>query len=216
MNQPGRWSGAAWMLWRDDDNSAGYGRDPRLGGSQAGVRIDYALAPGSALRPTLYGRLSSALRKPAAAEIAGGIAIRPHLSIPLIIAIERREGLTEGGRNAFAIIAAGGINPVELGHGFRLDGYVQAGIVGFHRRDAFADGRLTVERPVTDTLPIMMGAGVWGSTQPGASRLDIGPQASVRLRMGSANMRFGAEWRERIAGNATPSSGPALSLGTDF
>ncbi|MFT3966833.1 MAG: hypothetical protein QM690_13230, partial [Sphingobium sp.] len=128
----------------------------------------------------------------------------------------RREGLSEGGRSACAVLMAGGIDPVEIGQGFRLDGYAQAGIVGFNRRDGFADGRLTLERPLAGASAIALGAGLWGGTQPGASRLDIGPQASIRLRAGSTALRIGAEWRERIAGNAAPSSGPALSIGTDF
>ncbi|HEX7821918.1 MAG TPA: hypothetical protein VF463_15015, partial [Sphingobium sp.] len=211
---PGRWSGAAWMLWRDDEGGPAYARAPRLGGSQAGVRVDYALAPASSLRPALYTRISSAVQGQAAAEIAGGIAVRPSLPLPVTLAIERREGLSPGGRHAFSLLAAGGLPPVDIGHGFRLDGYAQAGMVGLRTHDGFADGRLTVERPMAGMIAV--GAGVWGGVQPGAARLDIGPQASVRLRLAGATIRLGAEWRERIAGNAAPASGPALSIGTDF
>ncbi|MFT3966598.1 MAG: hypothetical protein QM690_12035, partial [Sphingobium sp.] len=114
---PARWSGAAWMIWRDDEGGPAYARGPRLGASQAGVRIDYGLAPSSSLRPTAYGRLSSALQGPAAAEFAGGIAVRARLPVPVLIAVERREGLSEGGRSAFAVLMAGGIDPVEIGQG---------------------------------------------------------------------------------------------------
>ncbi|CAN5200968.1 hypothetical protein BH10PSE13_BH10PSE13_16010 [soil metagenome] len=206
-----RWSGAGWMIWRKD------GRDdrPMLAGSQAGVRVDYALDPGSALRPALYGRVSSALGGLAAAEVATGIAIRPRTVVPIVLAVERRQALSRGGRSDFAVVAAAGVNPTPIGAGFRLDGYGQAGIVGIQRRDAFIDGRVTVERPVIGSN-IAFGAGVWGGAQPGVSRLDVGPQASVRLRVGGAALRVGAEWRTQVAGNATPASGPALSVGTDF
>jgi hypothetical protein len=211
-----RWSGAAWMLWRGDETNSGYARGPRLGGSQMGARVDYAVAPGSTLRPALYGRVSSALRGPAAAEVAAGIAIRPRLPLPTTIGIERREGVSDGGRSAFAVIAASGIGPVDIGHGFRLDGYAQAGLVGFRRGDGFVDGRVTMERAVAIVPDVAVGASIWGGTQPGTSRLDIGPHASLRLTIGSSNIRLGAEWREQVAGDAAPSSGPAITLGTDF
>lgn len=216
-----RWSGAAWMLWRGQGDSAESVRRERLGGAQAGVRIDYLLAPSSSLRPTLYGRVSTALRGIAAAEVAAGIAIRPKLPFAAIIAVERRQAVSPGGRSDFSLLAAGGIKPISAGHGFRLDGYGQAGFVGLERRDAFADGRLTrrltLERPLAASRrDIAVGAAIWGGAQPGVSRLDIGPQASMRLRLGDASMRLGAEWRARVAGDAAPSSGMALSLGADF
>jgi len=206
-----RWSGAGWMIWRKD------GRDdrPMLAGSQAGGRVDYALDPGSALRPALYGRVSSAFGGLAAAEVAAGVAIRPRTAVPVILAVERRQALSRGGRNDFAAIAAAGVNPRPIGAGFRVDGYGQAGIVGMQSRDAFVDGRMTVERPVLGPN-IAIGAGLWGGAQPGVSRLDVGPQASVRLRVGGAALRVGAEWRTQVAGDAAPTSGPALSVGTDF
>lgn len=215
-----RWSGAAWLVWRRDGDP---GR-ARLGGSQAGVRLDYGLAPSSPLHPTLYGRLSTALHGVAAAEGAAGIAIRPDLSFPVVVAVERRQAVSTGGRSDFAVLAASGLNPVEVGEGFRLDGYGQAGMVGVERRDAFVDGRLTLERPVGGSLDarsglirdFAVGAAVWGGAQPGISRLDIGPQASVRVRVGGSTLRLGAEWRAQVAGNAAPSSGPAFSLGADF
>lgn len=206
-----RWSGAGWMIWRRD----GRIDRPMLAGSQAGVRLDYAVDPGSPLRPALYGRVSRALGRLAAAEVAAGIAIRPRTAIPVVLAVERRQALSPGGRSDFAVIAAGGLHPTPIGAGFHVDGYGQAGVVGTRRRDAFIDGRVTVERPVIGP-DIAIGAGLWGGAQPGVSRLDVGPQASVRLRVGGAALRLGAEWRTQVAGNATPASGPAVSLGTDF
>ncbi|MET0138044.1 MAG: hypothetical protein ABW192_06650, partial [Sphingobium sp.] len=211
-----RWSGAAWMLWRQDDPGRA-----RLGGAQAGVRIDYALSAQSALRPTLYGRASSALHGVAGAEVAMGVAVDPQLPFPAVVAVERRQALSPGGRNDFAILVAGGVNPVSVGRGFRLDGYGQAGIVGLGQRDAFIDGRLTLERPIgrnrdDDRAGPAIGAAIWGGAQPGAARFDIGPQASMRVRLGHASMRLGAEWRAQVAGNAAPSSGPAFTIGADF
>lgn len=205
-----RWSGAAWIVGR----RKGPADRPLLAGSQAGLRLDYALSDASPLRPALYGRLSGALEDPVAAEVAVGIAVRPHFALPLTIAVERRQAISPGGRKDFALVAAGGLNPTPVAAGLRLDGYAQAGIVGLKRRDAFVDGRLILERPLGQAIAI--GAGLWGGAQPGTSRLDLGPQASLRLRLSDAALRIGVEWRERVAGNAAPASGPALSIGTDF
>ncbi|QHL89999.1 hypothetical protein GVO57_03095 [Sphingomonas changnyeongensis] len=120
------------------------------------------------------------------------------------MAIER------GGRNAVALTLFGGVDDVMLPHGLRLSGYGQAGLVGLKRRDAFVDALVRVERPLGARL--RLGAALWGGAQPGAARLDAGPQLALRL----GRMRIAAEWRQRIAGRARPGSGPALSLGADF
>jgi hypothetical protein len=44
----------------------------------------------------------------------------------------------------------------------------------------------------------------------------MGPHAELRLRLGTANASLSADWRFRVAGNARPGSGPALTLATDF
>lgn len=216
-----RWSGAAWMLWRDGDDLLPRTR-PRLGGSQAGVRLDYRLAPRSALAPTLYARATGALYAPTAMQLAGGIAMRPVASLPVTVAVERRQALSSGARSDFALLAAGGVDHVPLGGGrLRLDGYGQAGAIGFGPPDGFADGRLTVDRVLSPRGgsgkgEIALGAGLWGNAQPDVARLDAGPAASARLHLGNATFRISAEWRESIAGDARPRSGGALTLAADF
>jgi hypothetical protein len=215
--QSGRWSGAAWLLWRPEGAEVALAPAGRLGGAQAGLRVDYALRPASPLRPALYGRVSGALGEPVAAEAAVGIALRP-VALPVALAIERRAALSHGGRNDFALIIAGGFYRRPLTRHLRIDGYGQAGMVGLTRPDAFVDGRLTIETVVghRGSGDIAIGAGLWGGAQPGLARLDIGPQVTVRLPLGSNHVRLGLEWRQRIAGAAMPASGPAISAGLDF
>lgn len=214
-----RWSGAAWVLWRGESDGA-MPSAAILGGSQAGARVDYALLPGAALRPVAYGRVSAALRQPIGAEGAAGLAIHPPASLPLTLAVERRQALSTDGRNDFAIVAAGGIDRRAIGQGLRLDGYAQTGMVGLAARDGFVDGRLVLDRAVTPSgasdHELAIGGGLWGGAQPGATRLDIGPSATLRLRPGSAGLRLSAEWRARVAGDARPSSGLAFTIGADF
>jgi hypothetical protein len=129
------------------------------------------------------------------------------------ILFERRQAIGRGGRSAFALGVYGGVSGQRLPAGLRLDAFGQAGSVGARSRDLFADGsaRVTMRAGRFD-----VGGGVWGGAQPGASRLDAGPHVSLRLPLAGESVRLSAEWRFRIAGDAQPGSGPALSLGTDF
>jgi len=62
-----------------------------------------------------------------------------------------------------------------------------------------------------------VGGGVWGGAQKGAARLDIGPSATMTIGLGeSAAARLGLDWRFRVAGDAAPASGPALTLSAGF
>jgi len=94
---------------------------------------------------------------------------------------------------------------------FVLDAYLQGGLVGLKSRDLFVDGGATVTRPVFGKFSA--GVGVWGGAQPGLYRIDAGPRVTVAVRK---NVRVHLDWRQRLAGNAQPGSGPALTLATDF
>jgi hypothetical protein len=61
-----------------------------------------------------------------------------------------------------------------------------------------------------------VGAALSGGAQPGISRLDIGPEIQVRLPLPQGGARLSVEWRERVAGDALPGSGLAITLGADF
>ena len=95
--------------------------------------------------------------------------------------------------------------------GFTLDGYAQGGLVGFNSRDLFVDGGIAFTRPIYRQFS--GGFGIWGGAQPGLYRIDAGPRVTMRVR---GNVRVHLDWRQRIAGNAQPGSGPALTLAGDF
>lgn len=203
---------SAWSIMRGD-GGAGLAAAGQLGGSQAGVRARYSLSPSLALAARVSGPLRSSLGK----EAAIALDWQPVRGLPVTLSIERRIGLDRGGRDAFAVGASGGFQarlPLKLG----IDGYGQAGMVGLDRRDLYADGALRVERTIisADRSRIGVGAGIWAGAQPGVSRVDIGPQLVVHLPVASGGLRIGAEWRQRIAGNARPGSGPSVTLGADF
>lgn len=210
-----RWRGSAWLLWRADGNGGALAGAGQLGGSQAGLRVDRALSIRSPVRLAAYARLTAALDRPHAPEAAAGLAFQPSRTTPVSIAIERRIALGAGARNAFALVAAGGVGPVDLSAGMKLEGYGQAGMVGMRRRDAFIDGRLSLLHPV-DATPLSVGVSLSGGAQPHIARLDIGPAVETRLPIGGRPARLTGEWRGRIAGQARPGSGFALTLAADF
>lgn len=207
-----RWSGYGWFFLRDGGGK-GLAEAGQLGGSQLGLRIDYALTPQIAVT----GRFSSALGA-AGREAAMGLSWKPVPALPLTFFVERRIAVDGAGRNAFAAMAAGGLGPVDLPADFKLEAYGQAGVVGMSKRDSFIDGAATATRavPVHGRSTISIGGGVWGAAQPGVSRLDAGPRVKVRLEGGRAAIGASLDWRQRIAGNAEPRSGLALTLDGSF
>jgi len=98
-----------------------------------------------------------------------------------------------------------------------LDGYAQAGVVGAHRQDLFADGALRIARRIeVGRSALLAGAGLWGAAQPGAARLDVGPHLALRVPAGATTVSVAVDGRLRVAGDARPGSGAALTLSTDF
>jgi hypothetical protein len=207
-----RWSLSFWAFERRGE-AAPLAAGGRLGGSQAGARLSYRLNrdPGRPL--ALSARLAAPLRRAAGAEAALGLDWRPSRRLPVHLLLERRQALGSEGRSAFGLIVYGGISDAPLGR-FRIDAYAQAGIVGARSRDPFGDGAIRLSLPLGKGT--RLGAGAWAAAQPGLSRLDLGPQAALRLPVAGRAVTLAADWRLRVAGNAEPGSGPTLTMSTEF
>lgn len=200
-----------WAMLRDRRSAggpSGIATGGMLGASQAGARLTY----------NIDHRLAATLRSSSevgrrGGEIAAGVRVQPLGNIPLWLNAERRMALGKlgGGRNAFAIFLEGGVYDRPLAWRFNLDAYLQAGVVGFHRRDKFVDGALTLTRPVYRNLSA--GLGLWGGAQPGVYRVDTGPRLTYRVR---GNIKAHLDYRHKLSGNALPGSGPVLTLAADF
>ena len=130
--------------------------------------------------------------------------------MPVEVVAERRVALSDGGRDAWQLRAVGG-GQVERG-GWRLESYGQAGVVGTRSRDLFADGQLRASRPLVG--PVRAGGIVAGAAQPGAARVDVGPQ--LRVDLPGAPVAVLVDYRVRVAGNAAPASGPSVTLAASF
>lgn len=200
---------SAWALYRGTAGTGSLASGGTLGGSQAGGRLTYALDR----RFALSLRSSSPLGGSRGGEVAAGVRVTPFPSIPVAITAERRQriGRFSTGRSDFALFAEGGVYQRPIGWNLLLDGYAQAGVVGLKEHDFFADGGFTLSRPVFGRFSL--GLGAWGGYQPGLYRIDAGPRVSYRLR---PNVSLSLDYRQRLAGTAQPSSGPALTIGANF
>ena len=201
-----------WAMLRPSQNgstgSQSLAAGGSLGASQAGARLTYNFTrqiAASFRTSTDVGRRGG--------EVAAGMRIQPLLGIPVWLTAERRQriGALGDGRNAFALFFEAGVYDRPMPAQFRLDSYLQAGVVGLRTRDKFIDGGLTLTRPVYKQFSA--GLGVWGGAQPGLYRVDAGPRVTMRVR---GTMRVHFDWRQRLAGNARPGSGPAVTLAGDF
>lgn len=211
-----RWQGSAWLLWRSGGgSSADLATVGRLGGSQAGARIDFDLMPRSSGRLAAYGRATTALQSPEAPETAIGLSYQPIRHIAVSLAAERRIALDTQARDAFALLLVGGFGPRPVAGPIEASLYAQTGMVGLHKRDLFIDGKFSLLAPIKGS-PLRVGLSLSGGAQPDVERLDIGPEIQFRLPLPAIAARIGIEWRERVAGQAKPASGLAVTLAADF
>ena len=221
-----RWSLDAWAFLREGSGAApiSQGRVPVYGASQMGARLRYSLAPSSGYDPRLYARGYRALIDKPETEIAAGGSLRPVPSVPLRLAAEVRatdNDFTTEVRPALYAITE--IPPVALPLGLSAEIYAGAGYVGGQAQTAFADGQASVlgelgnfDLRKSDDLRISVGAGAWAGAQRDASRLDVGPTMRVQLAVGSVPARLSIDYRERVGRDASPVSGLAATLSTQF
>jgi len=211
-----RWSGTAWLFGRKGADAESLATTGQLGGSQAGARLRWRVNSDGPAITALTARISTPLEQRNAAEASIGAEWHPLRGKPLWVAVERRVALGKAARNAWSGYVAGGIWKPDLPLGTIAEGYVQAGLVGAKSRDLFADGGLRLSKPIADEDGVRAGVGIWGAAQPGVSRVDVGPQMIVPVAVDTQRFSISIDLRVRVAGNAAPGSGLAVTLGTDF
>lgn len=207
--EPSRWSASAWFVTRRGAPAGGV----TLGGDQAGGRIAYALDRGQ--RARAYVRATAPLAV-AGREVAAGVEWQP-TRLPVRVVAEHRVML-DGGGDGPAVGLIGGVSTNDLPLDFSLEAYGQAGAVFRARTEPFADGAVRAARDVASVgkLRLAVGAGIWGAAQREAARLDVGPSIVATAPVGDRAVRIAFDWRQRVAGDARPGSGPALTIGADF
>lgn len=215
-----RLSSDAWVFVRQGSGAnIGAGPlGPTYGRSQFGAVLRFDLGSRYASPPQVYLRATGATDS-READLAAGISVRPMPTLPLRahgeVRLSRLGDRVELRPSAFI---TAGVDETLQAFDARLRGYAQAGYVGGEFATGFVDGSLVVERDVErgERGALAMGVGTWGGVQKGAARLDAGPTVSVDLRLGQGRVRLAADYRFRVAGDADPSSGAALTLSSSF
>ena len=215
-----RWSADAWLLMRAAKSGGTASGAPVLsyGASQVGAVLRYRLGAGTQAR-AVYLRATAALASPRSPRLAAGLAIRPVAALPLTAMAEVRVDLDGAYGVHPALIAVTALPPIALPLGVRAEAYAQAGYVaGGADATAFVDGQLRADRLIAQlgANELRVGGGLWGGAQKGAGRLDVGPGATLVLPHVAGGARLSLDWRFRVAGDAVPHSGTALTLSTGF
>lgn len=204
------WSASVWLLARAPGSAAGPIGGGQLGGSQAGVRLAYMLAPRA--RIALVGKVVAPLHA-RGREASLSLEWQPS-RLPVRLVAEHRFGLEgiEGGPGG------GVVAGIDAGlRGFRIEGYGQAGALRRARIEPYADGALRATRALgRGDVGLALGLGGWAAAQRGVHRLDLGPSATLSVPVAGTRLRLALDWRVHVSGQAGPGSGPALSLGGDF
>ncbi len=211
-----RFSGSAWAFVRGGGRATAVSPVGQIGGGQMGARLLYRIDKAERLAAT--ARVSRTIGGLHQTEAAVGVDWKPIDALPVHLMLDRRIAIDKGGRDAWTLGAAGGVDDVRVAPGWRLDGYAEAGVVGVHRRDLYADGAARIARAIDlgSGRSLAVGAGVWGAAQPGAARLDAGPSVVLRTPVDGHVLAVALDWRQRVVGNAKPGSGIALTVATDF
>lgn len=216
-----RWSANAYVFVRDGGN-VGIGLSPLLGGGQSGASLAWTPMP-LARRP-LYAvaRITAAnaggLRfdgfDNGTAQAAAGVRwqVVPQLSL----SAERLFAVGRDGRAAWTLRAAGGvarhIGPLVA------DAYAEGGVLGIRHRDLFAGAQARVVFPLTFArLRFEPGGGLWSGIQhtgTSVERVDLGP--TLAIAADDWHLRAAVDYRFRVAGNAAPGSGPAVTVSSAF
>lgn len=201
----------AYSFWRNSGGANPLGL-AQYGGSQSGFVATYRVAP----RLSLLVRGAVAHDHLDERDMAVGIRWSPFANSAIAVTSERR--FRNGREDNFAIYLSGGKSASPLPMHFKLDAFGQAGYVSGAAGGPFFDGQARATRDVklSSKYPIKIGAGVWAGGQEGAARLDIGPTIGTHIAAGKTVIRLDADWRWRVAGDARPDSGPAVTLSTSF
>jgi hypothetical protein len=205
----------AYSFWRGGKRNGGLAAAGQYGGSQSGIIATYRLGD-TITKPALLLRTSFAPGTEGDREFAIGARVRPFASLPVALSAERR--FLDTAKDNFAVYLAGGKSDVRLPANFILNGYAQAGIVRTKSFEHFFDGNLHIDCPLVQNkiASVQIGAALWAGGQKGIARIDSGPSIRSDIKLGHAQFRINADWRFRLAGNAGPGNGPALTVSTGF
>lgn len=210
-----RWSVDLYALLRDP-GPVSAAQNPLLGGGQVGTNIGWKINPLASRPLSLVLRTTAANDDPrATGQAAVGVKwqVLPWVSVSAERLLALGEFATDGFTGRIAAGAEGRRGMLEW------QTYGEAGIIDDGSWYGGGQARLTTPLFNLRKGRWSAGGGAWGGAQSGleaATRLDVGPSLLVRQPVGRVNLSVEANYRWRVAGNADPGNGPAVTLATSF
>jgi hypothetical protein len=211
-----KWFGYAYSFWRIGNNGGGIVAPAgQYGGSQSGVILGYDLGNSRDEGLAIMARAAATPTK-GGEEFALGLRWQRALALPLSLNAERR--IRSGTDDNWAVYAAGGVDAKPLPAGFSLDAYGQAGWTSGSAGGGFYDAQVRATRKIVrlGEANINVGAGAWAGGQRGTGRFDVGPTIAAKFKIEDLPIDARLDWRQRVAGNARPGDGLALTVSTGF
>ncbi len=223
------WSGEAALLLRDA-GATGPLVSPVLGGGQVGANLAYTIDPLARHPFAVVARFDTALRTRKGALLSPGldggsaqaaIGIRWMAYSGVTISAERLQALGHDARSDWTLRVAAGAAQAATAQGHAdWSAYAAAGVLGNGDSYAGAQARLAMRLTPAGAIALVAGPAAWGSIQRTAAsttdRVDIGPSVQMRVNTGGIGFDVSADYRARIAGNAAPGSGPAITVSARF
>lgn len=195
------------------------GTTPLLGGSQSGATLAFVLDP-LARRPfDLIARVTGSTGFDQH-DSEAALGVRWRLLSAISLGAERLIALGPGRRHDWTLRLAGG-RGIRIGP-LAVDGYGETGIVGIVHPTLFAAAQARGALPIaiTSALTLAPGVGIRAGVQHDrratTSRVDAGPSLRLHWARASLPVDVALNYRRRLAGNAAPGSGVALTVSTRF
>jgi hypothetical protein len=219
IQEPGRkWgvAGYTYSFWRFANGSSNaLAPGAQYGGSQSGIilTVDPFGDPKQGVAVLARGAITPNGKEK---ELALGLRWKPLANIPVSLTAERR--FQANAPDRFATYLAGGIDARPVIGKLKADGFAQAGFVSGKDGGGFFDVQAKLTHPLThirDT-PITIGVGSRAGGQRDVARLDVGPTIGTHIAVAKTLVIVQLDWRMRIAGNARPKDGLALTLSSGF
>ena len=206
----------AYSFWRlSPSRQSALAPSAQYGGSQTGVIATFDPFETNGNGPAFLVR-AAATPDGEQSEFGLGMRWRPVDKLPVALYAEHR--FTTGAPYRFATYLAGGVNAQPISGRWSLDAFGQAGYASGQSGGGFFDAQARAMHPLVKVggVPITAGVGTWAGGQKGAVRMDAGPTIAATVDAGPASLLLQLDWRIRVAGNAEPNKGLALTVSTGF
>lgn len=192
--------------------------NPLLGGGQAGFSYRHRFSGDAPVQWGAIARIQSAIDPQSDARLSLGLYAHPLRRVPIFLGAEARVGFDHSAADDLLLHGYGGTS-IRLGNrDGRVDIYGQAGAAIGAQTTAFADAQAQYSQPLVRLAgeDVRLGAALNVGAQGSSWRVDAGPQIQWRLPLANPPLDLKLAWRERLAGNADPATGLAITLSSDF